>query len=488
VKKTSLFVVLASVLLAVGCGKQEKQLISNEEDIFDKTSIREYVIFDSSVFDNRVLIEETNNNDISQLLSINNIYHVECDCEVNEFYFDCVSYTIESHKYFLHDNYIKNYINIVFPQINNIADVGVQNSINKLLYDNALGLLTSYGENVTGLRLYSSFEIAWLSENFMSIKQRIYFFKQSAAYDNHLLQTLNLDLRTGNLLILDDFIEINMEFIEAFKTNAIIDLDNNHILQKAFDYIIWDNTDEELMRNFKLSDIQNGESMETEYACYFTDSYLGIKIATLHALGSYAEIVIDFDDLKDFMKKDNDIWDEILLANGCNDVSSTSILNKYYCYDEDILLHASNLATMCGINDINREAAELAALEYFKARTHKPFQVEYIEYDAFTDKYIVIVVRATEYFDGSKISHIPIEEYERVNPRVAIVGIKDGIITYFYDAYDTKIEWIGWSVIHEDNIIIVEGPSSQIYEFYSAFYRKNDSEPINVMENNLRHD
>ena len=221
-------------------------------------------------------------------------------------------YKIENWRFYVNDSTMKNDINIAYPQIGDIDDYDLQKKINKLLYDAAFGVLIGYGQNVAGLENKVTYEIAWAGERFISIKFYISFYGYGAAYPNDLLCTANIDLRTGNQLMLKDFFEINDRFINRLKTCASLDGERYHILPELFEFLMQNYSDKELNGFLNNADIVQSGYRQAEYSSYYTENTLGISFVTSHALGSYAEIVINYDDLMDFMITDNDIWNEIL--------------------------------------------------------------------------------------------------------------------------------------------------------------------------------
>ena len=113
-------------------------------------------------------------------------------------------------------------------------------------------------------------------------------------------------------MILSDFFVINDKFVEAFRTRAIIDSENYHVIPEAYEYILCSYNDEKLREYLSLADIPRSQSMITDYASYYTDEALGISFGTLKALNSYAEILISYEDLTENISTNNDIWYEVL--------------------------------------------------------------------------------------------------------------------------------------------------------------------------------
>ena len=237
---------------------------------------------------------------------------VEVDERIGELIsVDGADYKIETRRYFVSDDINENYIDIVYPQIAEMDDADIQEQINILLGDNAFGLLRGHGEGVTGLEINATYDITLSGANFLSMKFNIYFYREGAAYCSDLLQTANIDMRTGENLKLSDFFIIDDSFVEKFKTCAILDSEKYHIFPETFEIILRNNTDEEFKEWLSIADIPLNVYMQTDFASYFTKETLVISFGTSKAMMSYAEIVLSYDDLKENMRTDNDLWCEI---------------------------------------------------------------------------------------------------------------------------------------------------------------------------------
>jgi len=224
---------------------------------------------------------------------------------------DSVNYRIESRLFRLYSESRSLDVEFTYPMVADMENLEVQAKINDYLYNKAYNLLLSYGECVTKLSAYASYEIAWAGEKFLSIKYIGWEFRSGAAYDSDTLYTANIDMRTGENLTLKDFFILDDRFFEAFTSCAIIDDTKYHIFPEAYDYIQRSFTYEQLGVRLNSADINN-TVYTTDYASYFTEKTLGISFGTVKALSSYAEIVISYEDLMDNIRLDNDIWFEIM--------------------------------------------------------------------------------------------------------------------------------------------------------------------------------
>ena len=241
-----------------------------------------------------------------------------------------VGYNVESRRYCEFDEVKEKYINIVYPEVVNMGDEGLQEKINKHLYDTAFDIFLGYETNGHPADIDVIYEVAWAGEIFLSVKFYVNFFGKGAAYCNHQLNTANIDIRTGEYVRMNDFFVLDSAFLDKFKTCAIMDMEKYYIFLEQLKYIFWDNDDEKVLKELNNTDIpmccdeelidfatQMGMPPQPETramgsASYFTGENLGICYKLAHVSGSYAEIVISYEDLMENIRMDNDIWYEIM--------------------------------------------------------------------------------------------------------------------------------------------------------------------------------
>ncbi len=129
-------------------------------------------------------------------------------------------------------------------------------------------------------------EISYQSDNIISIPISIYEYK-GGAHGNDQIRFLNLDAKTGNILALNDFIEINNSFIKLAKSYFIKNLNENDTNLKMEDYFFGKSF--HLPENMGLCD----EGLILLYNVYEVSSY---------AQG-YTEFVIPFEKVESFLKR-----------------------------------------------------------------------------------------------------------------------------------------------------------------------------------------
>jgi len=221
-------------------------------------------------------------------------------------------YTIEPLRHTVNDDVKENYIDIIYPQLDNMEDKEVQEKINRILMDTAFGSLSIEGYDAQEVEQKVAYEVTWAGDNFLSVKFYTWCYIGRAAHDNNFLQGVNIYIRTGEMLKLTDFFDISYEFVEKFKTRAIMDSEKYHISPNAYWYVSHYYDDVDLKDILLSADVHTGLFPASDYSSYFTDNTVGVSFATVKSAGEYAEIVISYDDVRDDMKADNDMWNELL--------------------------------------------------------------------------------------------------------------------------------------------------------------------------------
>lgn len=223
-------------------------------------------------------------------------------------------------------------ITIRLPQIENLGDDVKQAQLNAVLKDDALKLLNNYDEwaKQTGqpaddaVAASIDYEVMFQGSHLLSV---VYWGGSSlqnirSERDFH---TINLDLATGELLRLKDFVNIDRSFVDKFIGGKFIS--NNSIYSDAagnkaitdevnqsldFLYQIKSTPDYDgLLRFFKGADEVSADGIVT--SCnfsYITDHSVGIAVMVSHASGNYAEFEISFEDIKDNLNTDCEIWQD----------------------------------------------------------------------------------------------------------------------------------------------------------------------------------
>lgn len=202
-------------------------------------------------------------------------------------------------------------VNISFPYVDGLSDINKQKKINEIIKDEALVVFNDcYGGKADDLSLEINYTITWESKNLLSIQYYGYSFCKGAAHTLHLLYSVNLDMHKGCKLMLKDIINIDKNFVNTYKNYEIADPDKNQIEVGAFNYILDSYSTDDLLSSFNGADTSFNESEHV--FSYFTDDALGISINVPYVAGDHLEIELKYEDIKDNINYENEIWKDLL--------------------------------------------------------------------------------------------------------------------------------------------------------------------------------
>ncbi|MBL4931612.1 PdaC/SigV domain-containing protein [Clostridium paridis] len=200
------------------------------------------------------------------------------------------------------DNKIK--YNIKYPEISGLSDEGKQKEINAILKNEALKVLSYYMDALGSVELNVDYNITLKSPYILSVQYTGSGFASNAAHPNSLFYTTNINMNTGNRLRLKDVINIDKNFANKFLEGGFKPLHSEH------SDVLKQHTVEEIQEGFMNADsLDNiGTAQQSDTFMYFTNDSLGISISTGHALGDHAEFETKYQNIKDYIKRDNEIW------------------------------------------------------------------------------------------------------------------------------------------------------------------------------------
>ena len=207
------------------------------------------------------------------------------------------------------ERYIDKEIIIVYPQITNLGDDNKQKSINDVLKTEALTVLGFY-ENSNDVLLEINYNITWQSKNIFSVQYSGIANAKDATYPLRLFYTSNINITSGSKLCLKDFVKIDENFVNSFRNYKVKNPEINQASARAFDYIINTYSVEDLIRYFESADSSYENSAFT--FSYFTKHFFGISIEVPHAVGDHMEIELRYEDIKDNIKTETEIWNDFL--------------------------------------------------------------------------------------------------------------------------------------------------------------------------------
>lgn len=170
---------------------------------------------------------------------------------------------------------------VTYPQLE--EDV---NGINEVITKFAMGTADMLGydkpEYNEELDLYEErtieekYEIKFQSDDVLSIAITGYFNIKSAAHPSSTARVLNIDLQTGKEIDINEKYVIDEEFVDKMLGRGQEQLD-----EEVYEYIVEQGRDKIV------------EYCKSAGTIYITEKGLGIYYETIHALGDYAEIVVE---------------------------------------------------------------------------------------------------------------------------------------------------------------------------------------------------
>ncbi len=186
-------------------------------------------------------------------------------------------------------------IKIFFPQINGLSDKTKQAKINELIQNNALKDMQDVE------RMYRMFEmdytIMWTSNNLLSILFSGYCNEEQAPHPNSFCNTININMKTGELIKLPDIVNVSSDFVQLF-------IDKSQLVYggATLDYTT-------IKKDyFNVDDLKT--NFENNEAYYFTSTGLVFYVSTAHVIGDYALFSLNFSDISKYIKQKSQ-WEDI---------------------------------------------------------------------------------------------------------------------------------------------------------------------------------
>ena len=195
-------------------------------------------------------------------------------------------------RYDLKENiYINNDIKIKYPQIVNLTDKEKQEGINKLIKDKAI---SAYDDTLNNLEKGSTYEvdgsydIKLANDKILSIAYDSFNNVTPSAHPFNMFYTTNINIETGKELTINDFISnFDEKFINELKHARYVGSIDKIYEKQLFDEIFsYYSNNDELIKAVKAAPFYiNGDS-------------IGISLPASHVFGDYANLEIEFKDLK----------------------------------------------------------------------------------------------------------------------------------------------------------------------------------------------
>lgn len=218
-----------------------------------------------------------------------------------------VSYEIVKETYI--ENSIFNNISISYPQIIISDDRDRQLKINEILKKEALQYVDSTRDNDEKFSLALEYKITWKSERLLSIQYSGVGYVQGEPHPNSFFYTTNINISNGNKLRLQDIVNIDEKFVMRYRDEQLKSLRTSKINGKQVfvtNFGTGNKTLDDTMELFKRADSLYPKSWGIY--CYFTPEAFGISASVPHALGDHVEFEINYKDIADHVKVENEIW------------------------------------------------------------------------------------------------------------------------------------------------------------------------------------
>ena len=200
-------------------------------------------------------------------------------------------------------------INIQFPQISNLSDTVLQGQLNQLISESAFRDY-SFMENNTDLTEYQlTGTVTYNSPSLFSIYFVGYdIFKQSA-HPNQFLYAVTIDVQNARTLPLKELVQINERFVGTMLAGTYHSMMGytmtSDLRASITNYLDETNTDS------WITQLDNAGTSGHDTASYLTEDALAISVTVPHYMGDHVEILLPYQDLKDF-RMGSPLWNVLL--------------------------------------------------------------------------------------------------------------------------------------------------------------------------------
>ncbi|BCN29447.1 hypothetical protein [Anaeromicropila herbilytica] len=198
--------------------------------------------------------------------------------------------------------FIKDGVQIKYPQIWGLQDSKKQKYINNMLKTNAMFAFDWYDRKSKGLDLDIDYKIMWNSSNLLSVKYSGSGYANKAVHVNNFMYTVNMDINRGTKVKLNDYMNLNKEFV--YKCMNYRDSEES-MVNYALEDMISNNDYNILLKYFNHAD--STYDYEPAIFSYFTKDSLGLCIEVSDTFGGYVDIRYKYSELKKYLKKDSEV-------------------------------------------------------------------------------------------------------------------------------------------------------------------------------------
>ena len=192
-------------------------------------------------------------------------------------------------------------IHIKYPKIVNLNNHAIEQNVNSQIADLALSALNEF-TSLDKMTIGTEYQVTLKSNSLLSVRFIVSSFHKIQAYPLIRVKTINIDVSTGKKLKLDDIVNVDSNFKNAFfdvfknnrKYEAPVDDEFYGLINDYVKGIV-------SVNNLKACD----EKLNDDFHSYLTTDSVGISIAVPHSGGSYALYEAKYSDVPlraDFQK------------------------------------------------------------------------------------------------------------------------------------------------------------------------------------------
>lgn len=204
-------------------------------------------------------------------------------------------------------------VSIEYPVIEITSNNSLEKRINNMIYEEIYKMF-DIPDNVLDTQIISiEMEVSFTSKTLLSVKF-FGFSMEKGEYLNStpidILRSLNLDMRTGEKIKLNDSINIDEEFLTTFKQYGDTHKDLDELEESMYLDILNRYSDQRLLDAFRYADTNISER---DYVyTYLTNNELIISMPVMHQGGDHTEIYLSYEEIKRSINNKSILWENIL--------------------------------------------------------------------------------------------------------------------------------------------------------------------------------
>lgn len=188
-----------------------------------------------------------------------------------------------------------------YPQIySHEIDYNKVSNINDIIFTDLKNFINPYRDYLETVTLDLFFEVKLTNHKLLSITYWGLADDESFIHPHKLKHTTTINIAAGSVLTLKDMVDISPDFIDFF-------------MDKNFQYIgplLLDDSDIDSIYDqyrdldYLLMTFRNADTTESSISSYLTEKGLVIVTDANHAIGGYAEFLIDYKDIENYITLD----------------------------------------------------------------------------------------------------------------------------------------------------------------------------------------